>query len=190
VAIGGADDLPGQRVTIGQVRNLMAAQDPRHCARRQPELGPKPVLSRRCSRRSATTPTPDRPAPTTRTSRCSASEGEALICAPGQGSGLTQLSPACTGHRPSPRKPSAPADAGAAPVAGSAMESDAGTGQRDSRRSGSGSSGSRAGANDRRSTDASAADPPRWPSGHQRRSCPSTGGDPASRPTLPTPGHA
>jgi hypothetical protein len=33
-------------------------------------------------------------------------------------------------------------------VAGSAMESDAGTGQRDSRRSGSGSSGSRAGANE------------------------------------------
>ena len=44
-------------------------------------------------------------------------------------------------------------------MAGSAMESDAGTGQRDSRRSGSGSFGSRAGANDRRSTDASAADP-------------------------------
>ena len=57
---------------------------------------------RGCSvRKYRPTPTPDMPAPTTRTSRCSASEGGALICDPRRGSRLTQLqlTPACSGNR-------------------------------------------------------------------------------------------
>jgi hypothetical protein len=52
------------------------------------------------------------PAPTTRTSRGARPRRRALICAPVPGAGLTQLSP-CSGHRPYPRRPCAPADAGA-----------------------------------------------------------------------------
>jgi len=42
--LGGADDLPGQRVALGQVGQLVAAQDPRHRPGRHAQLGAQPVL--------------------------------------------------------------------------------------------------------------------------------------------------
>ena len=41
----GADELAGEPVQFPQVRDLVAAQDPPHRARGQPELGPDPVLT-------------------------------------------------------------------------------------------------------------------------------------------------
>lgn len=43
--LGGPDHRPGDPVQLSQVRDLMAAQDPRHRARGHTELGADPVLA-------------------------------------------------------------------------------------------------------------------------------------------------
>jgi hypothetical protein len=43
--LGGADQLPGQRIAVSQVGQLVAAQYPRHRAGRHAELGRQPVRS-------------------------------------------------------------------------------------------------------------------------------------------------